>query len=69
MYPDFLDPIMQGKSECWKITPALKEVIKPKPLPPTPGVSESSDVLILRKAGVFGLISELQQFGALSTVN
>lgn len=51
-----LDPTTQGKPGCWKITPAQKEVIKPKPLPSALGVSESSDVLTLRKAGVFGLI-------------
>lgn len=51
-----LDPTTQGKPGCWKITPAQKEVMKPKPLPSAPGMSESSNVLILRKAGVFGFI-------------
>lgn len=58
-YTELLDPTMQGKSGYWKITPAQKEVINPKPVPSAPGVPESSDVLILRKADVFGLISEL----------
>lgn len=37
-----LDPAMQEKSGCWKIAPAQKDVIKPKPLPSASGVSESS---------------------------